>query len=1153
MTQKYTLETALGIKDFTFGNLYQDKELSRLDAEFMTWLKKADETLAESLQAARQKETLIPLEESSLILALAPYVEEFIAALFQVEKEVTDLQNHYKSFSPLYPIKKNFVQKSARKIKADAAEAIDGTALHTKLSTLFKADFSDLTYATHVENWLTDKEANTENLAIAAEYAAWALHTTAGKTFHKNSAIFKAVQKIDPDNLVPLKEEKKGEVTQFVTPHTPRYRDGFKLTDKGMSRAEISSVTQSCALCHPTPGKDSCSKGLKDKKTGDFKSSAFGETLAGCPLEEKISEFQTLTQQTYMIGALATITIDNPMAAATGHRICNECIKSCLFQKQDAVNTPEVETRVLKDVLALPWGFEIYSLLTRWNPLNIARPLPRDETGKNVLIVGQGPAGFTLAHHLLNEGHNIVAIDGAKIEPLPAHLSGIEADGTAAEFTPIQNIEDLYEELDERITAGFGGVIEYGITVRWNKNYLKLVRLLLERRKNFALFSGVRFGGTITIEDAFDRFHFDHVALCAGAGAPTLIDMKNGLARGVRQASDFLMSLQLTGAAKENSLANLQLRLPVVVIGGGLTAIDTATEALAYYPVQVEKFLKRYEILTTEKDIESVRTLWTTEETEIADEFIAHAQALRTEKEAAQKENRTPDTLSLLKEWGGSTVIYRRRIVDAPAYTLNPEEIEKALEEGIGFVELCSPTEVILDDYGHAEKLKINHKEDGEKTVPARSILIAAGTKPNTVIAEESPAHFTMNGKFFQALNLDGNPVDPERFAKPKEVHILASKYDESRAISFLGDLHPSFAGNVVKAMASAKNAYPIISKILEKPSNKATQDFPALKEILNQKLRAKVAWVKRLTDNIIEVAVHAPLAAERFQPGQFYRLQNFESLAPTIDGTKLAMEGIALTGAWVDVEKGILAMIVLEMGGSSSLCTKLKPEEPVIVMGPTGEPTEITTGETVALIGGGLGNAVLFSIGAALRAKGSKTLYFAGYKKPSDRYYVDKIEKAADVIIWCCDEEDKDFTPARPQDKIFTGNIVEAMTAHATGNLGKTEIPFTDIDRMIVIGSDRMMAAVKTARNGSLKQYLPKNPEAIASINSPMQCMMKKICAQCLQPHTNPETDEVEIVFSCANQDQDLNLVDFDALNQRLGQNTVHEKLTKQWIARFL
>jgi NAD(P)H-flavin reductase len=105
-------------------------------------------------------------------------------------------------------------------------------------------------------------------------------------------------------------------------------------------------------------------------------------------------------------------------------------------------------------------------------------------------------------------------------------------------------------------------------------------------------------------------------------------------------------------------------------------------------------------------------------------------------------------------------------------------------------------------------------------------------------------------------------------------------------------------------------------------------------------------------------------MAARAFQPGQFYRLQNYESFAPRIGGTTLAMEGLALTGAAVDRDRdeGLLSTIVLEIGGSSYLCALLKPGELVILMGPTGTPAETPPQETVLLAGGGLGNAVLCS-----------------------------------------------------------------------------------------------------------------------------------------------------------------------------------------------
>ena len=272
------------------------------------------------------------------------------------------------------------------------------------------------------------------------------------------------------------------------------------------------------------------------------------------------------------------------MCPGTGHRICNDCMKSCIYQKQEPVNIPQIETGVLTDVLKLPWGVEIYGLLTRWNPLNVRRPYALPYNGKNVLVVGLGPAGYTLAHYLVNEGFGVVGIDGLKIEPLPEDIVGTDRRRRGRFATGARSTV----RSTSACSKGSAACPEYGITVRWDKNFLTLLHLTLARRKGLRMYGGIRFGGTLPIEDAW-AYGFDHVAIATGAGRPTIIDMKNNLIRGIRKASDFLMALQLTGAFKREALPNLQARLPAVVIGGGLTAIDTATELMAYYPLQVEK------------------------------------------------------------------------------------------------------------------------------------------------------------------------------------------------------------------------------------------------------------------------------------------------------------------------------------------------------------------------------------------------------------------------------------------------------------------------------------------------------------------------------------------------------------------------------------
>lgn len=1118
--------------ELKFADLYERDGLIKLDQIFLAFLQASDPDLTQQLLTARQPETgLEPSALSQLILDLAPYVEDFLAELFHIDEVVGEHNDKQRKMLSLFTCKRQFVQRYAlKRFKPEEILTWSGDQICQNLEEVLQRPFNDLIFAEKTLYWLEHEQNYQDQLDKAAKYAAWA-----SQPGHSQNVLFQHPQKIDLTQLIPNLEKKNGHY-QIASSHQ-RHRDGFKLTDPGADLTYALDHAHYCIWCH-NQQKDSCSKGLRDKKTGSFTTNILGNTLTGCPLEEKISEMNWLKARGYSLSPLAVIMIDNPMVPATGHRICNDCMKACIFQKQEPVNIPQIETRILKDVLALPWGFEIYSLLSRWNPLNFARPLPRPSSGRKILVAGMGPAGFTLAHHLLNDGHDVVGIDALKIEPLS---------GPSALFEPIKNSQDLYEQLDEREVGGFGGVAEYGITVRWDKNFLKIIRLILERRQHFSLMGGVRLGSTLSLDDAF-TMGFDHVALCLGAGRPTLLDVPNNLAKGIRLASDFLMGLQLTGAGQLNNLSNLLLQLPVVVIGGGLTAIDTATEALAYYPIQAEKMLRLYDDLSATQQ----ENLVPKSDRPILDTILHHARILRKERHQATEENRQPNFLPYLLEWGGVTVLYRRRLQDAPSYTLNHEEVAKAFEEGIRFLEEVTPTCFGVDQDGWVKSVSIQHSSGDQTSLPVKSVLIAAGTQPNTIIAKESEHSFPRQGRYFQAHDHENQAIEIAMgLAKPDYPAIFLHQHQSGGSLSYFGDMHPAFFGNVVKAMASAKQGYPFITQQLEKqkPSVITPQNLHAL---CQHEWRCQVKQIIELAPSIMEIIIQAPAAAKRFKPGQFFRLQNFHHASPHQANMNLVMEGLAMTGAWVDPDQGLISTIILDSGASSHLCRYLTPGEPIILMGPTGHPTDIPSEKTVLLIGGGLGNAVLFSIGTALRDQGCKVLYCAGYREASACFKRDAIEQAADHVIWCTDQAPV-LQPRRSQDYAYIGNVIGALQAYAQHDLGQPAIPLETVDHIIVIGSDGMMAAIAQARHTVLAPYLKPEHIAIGSINSPMQCMMKEICAQCVQKHRNPETGEETIVFSCTNQDQQLDWVDFDCLADRLGQNSIQEQLTKAWLYQTL
>jgi NADPH-dependent glutamate synthase beta subunit-like oxidoreductase/NAD(P)H-flavin reductase len=1157
----------LKLHDFTFSELFHAEGLKRLDEQFLTTLQQASPKDHSALLSYREGTyTTTPLAVSELLLACSPVLEDFLIQLFGIEEAAAMAQARTLSYNPISAFKKYFVLRRAKKLLLQADKLPRFQELDTWLNAALqiaplKADDKELAIGLLANHYMNDAERFTLEIEQLTNWCVQAIVSPAGKAAVSGWTSFRIPERIEYENLVPTISVSNDRVERLTIPDPQfRQRDGFKLTDPRMTPRETQDEVNYCIYCHDHDG-DFCSKGFPVKK-GDpsqgLKKNPLDITMTGCPLEEKISEMHVLKRDGHTLASLAMVMVDNPMCPATGHRICNDCMKACIYQKMDPVNIPQVETGILTDVLHLPWGVEIYDLLTRWNPLRQKQYVMKHYNGLKVMVAGMGPAGFTLAHHLLLEGFAVVGFDGLKIEPLAETLIN----------EPIYRFDDIREALDERLMAGFGGVAEYGITVRWDKNFLKLIYISLMRRSTFQVFGSVRFGGTVTIDDAW-QMGFDHFVVAVGAGLPKALSIPGSLAPGMRQANDFLMALQLGNAAKASSLTNLQVRLPAVVIGGGLTGVDTATEVQAYYIAQVEKTLTRYEKLVEVYGEDHVLTPLDQASREILDEFLIHGKTVRKERQQAKENNRQPDFIKLIRQWGGVTIAYRRRMQDSPAYINNHEELKKALEEGIYYADALEPAMVALNQFGHVETLVCHRRllkspNEWEATaeevrLPARSIFVATGTQPNIAYEFEHKGTFTRQGTQYQHYeDKNSELVIPHGITHCKEPDFgpFTSYHKDHYRVSLIGDTHPVFHGNVVKAIASGMRTYPKILDVLKDKLGKLgdLSEYKIFSEQVAALFQSTIAKVERRTENVVELTVHSPLAAKHYEPGHFFRLQNYETFAPRIDHTALQMEPLALIAAGVDRAHGNLKFIVIESGTSSKICSTFKVGDPVSLMGPTGVRNKIAhEHETILLVGSQLSIALLNSYGTALRAAGNRVIYLGNFKNKQEVYCQDEIEGATDVIIWST-QDGEHIEARRPQDYSVSGDSIEILLRYAKGELAPEksapEIPLTDVDRIHLIGNSHFLRRFQEARMTQLKEFLVKEPRISGSVYSTMQCMLKGVCAQCLQWQIDPETGRrTKAVFACSWPDQPLELIDFSNIDDRLIQNRVQEQLSNLWI----
>ncbi len=1212
------------INKINIAELYSWDGLESFNQKFLKFLTTNFPNLANNnfIELKNNIDKNLKYQDRKLFLDLALAIEDFLVQFFLIEKEIDSLKTKLAESNIIYRAKRDFVQRCVAKkylnlefhnsfnedfwtnfnyqdllLDLDIDCNLDISGLEMALSkkiinildvnanvfeNLKSSNLSNNSNKYHQKDSFINEGCTRSHSHLAERlvlYSIWALSSASGIKFHRRGTLFKLPQKIDYQKLIPEKIEFKK-------------RLGFSLTTESTAVDFAVDQARYCIICDKQ-GKDSCSKGLFDKEnkiTKDF----FGANLAGCPLEQKISEMNLLYSQSKIIAALALICLDNPLVIATGNRICNDCSKSCIFQKQDAVDIPQIESKIIEQILALPYGFEIYSLLTKWNPLNFNKPTIAKYSGNRIMTVGAGVSGFTLSHYLLNAGHLVLLVDGLKIDNIDEilNLSGRESlyepPANILSFKPIKDVAKIMPNLENRSISGFGGVAEYGITARWNKNFLTIIQIMLLRRANFAMIGGIRFGSTIDDILAFNFYKFDHIALALGAGKPKIAKFPDyNFAKGMRMASDFLMNLHLGEAFKQDIFSNLQIRMPAIVLGGGLTAVDSACEIMSYYQRQVKKFaIKTKEIIAKigEKSFWDSLSL---EQSQIAREFLQHASC--------------EDLQKYLQDNKMVTLAYHKKINLSPAYRNNHKELIEAIAEGVNIEEEVVVLSVEVDSFENLTAVNVE-KFDSQLQAKScfkkdcRSLLIAYGTEPNITIvttdkvlipleriSERTPektAKIADSDKEKEGFQYFANSKSPEVLAtlvefKGKEFNFITKFITETgQSISYIGDLHPDFNGSVVKAMASAKLAARQIEELLPLRNNITIQeervkslDYHHFFSIIFKDFVPKIVSILPRNSKVSELIICSPLLTRNSSIAQIFNFKNLRHLDFSFnqkDGNikdsdinyRLKTKNVPMTLLDIDYSKNYLHFMILNQGFSTNFINSYLGKQlnvPCFLMGPGGGDWQFRSATKNLLLASDRGNQSIVAIAKSLKEKkGENTILFNFQPYQTLQDIMAILEFAKEVII--CNYNEVSYGNgliAELQNKnvdiniSFYRNNVASYLKEIAENSDVIRAKMLEIGYVFAIGNQDFLWEISQIYRADLKNILATDHLAIASINAPMQCMMKGICATCLQ-RRKTSNDEWEYFYSCASQDQSLADFDFRQLKWRCEQNNLLAKVNQ-------
>ncbi|QED23830.1 hypothetical protein [Candidatus Deianiraea vastatrix] len=717
----------------------------RFDEDFAEFLRARDEKLHDFMQKSRMQKTKMP---ASVLLDLGLILEEFLIPIFNLSKWQEENVKKAIQEREIWAICRNFIQRFLLvKYDGNWYKNVDRSLeIFQNLDKIWNFDDIDGDVVLWLKNYgysLNYDEVTDDEFDEKCRQIAFIFHAN----LVKNSSLLQNPKENRHFNLVPNEKSE---------------RNDFRYVGENLEKV-ASYGGNYCLYCHER-GKDSCKNGLFCKD-GKIAKNNDGIELSGCPLEQDISPAIAAFRDGKFIASLAIMMVENPLICLTGNRICNDCMKSCIYQKQDPVDIPAIETVVFERVLRENFGFELYFLLTRCNVLNAISYIPKSLTGSTIFISGMGPAGIASAFFNAMEGNYVILSDGGLFLAPDIDIT-----------LPIEHFQ-LDKLPQNRNSSCFGGVMEYGITSRWNKNFIDIAYVILARFRHIAFFSNIKY--SLLLEKLLYEMDFAKIFVANGAKNPR--NIKNPeISSFFVSASEFLMNLHLGKSFDEKSKHEVKILMPAVVLGGGLTAIDAATEAGFYYLSKIENVYKKFTKMSEKNSINS--------------EEFSRLELANLERYIGdyRKTENIANSADKIEKLGGVKVLIRKGIFASAAYQQNHVEIAKARAQGVIF---CDETEI----------LGYEKSEDGVKILTnkgeifARSIIVAYGSERADIADNVDSAKCA---KYGSKISITGGVFDD----KKKDMNSLCvSDFDKKTA--YLGDMTEKFSGSVVKAIASGKKS----------------------------------------------------------------------------------------------------------------------------------------------------------------------------------------------------------------------------------------------------------------------------------------------------------------------------------------------------------